>query len=184
MSRRGELVGLRRDGTEFPAEASISKLDLGEETLFTVLLRDITERKAAESAILLGKEQAEIANRAKSEFLANMSHELRTPLNAIIGFAEIITGEVLGAVGNAKYRDYAKDISDSGQHLLEIINDILDLSKIETGQVALREEEIDVPAAVRSCLKLLKERANRPASNWSPTSATAPVSRSALTGGW
>ena len=159
MSRRGEIVGLRRDGTEFSAEASISKLDLGEETLFTVLLRDITERKAAESAILLGKEQAEIANRAKSEFLANMSHELRTPLNAIIGFAEIIMGEVLGSVGNAKYRDYAKDISDSGQHLLEIINDILDLSKIETGQVALREEEIDVPAAVRSCLKLLKERA-------------------------
>ena len=133
--------------------------DAGQPVRINGTIHDITERKAAESAILLGKEQAEIANRAKSEFLANMSHELRTPLNAIIGFAEIIAGEVLGSVGNAKYRGYAKDISDSGQHLLEIINDILDLSKIETGQAALREEEIDVPAAVRSCLKLLKERA-------------------------
>ena len=133
--------------------------DAGQPVRINGTIHDITERKAAASAILLGKEQAEIANRAKSEFLANMSHELRTPLNAIIGFAEIITGEVLGAVGNAKYRDYAKDISDSGQHLLEIINDILDLSKIETGQVALHEEEIDVPDVVRSCLKLLKERA-------------------------
>jgi len=159
MSRRPEIVGLHKDGTEFPAEASLSKLDLGGEMLFTVLLRDITERKAVERTILRGKEEAEIANRAKSEFLANMSHELRTPLNAIIGFAEIIMGEVLGPVGNEKYRGYAKDINDSGQHLLEIINDILDLSKIETGQVALREEEIDVPEAVRVCLKLIGERA-------------------------
>ncbi len=159
MTRRAEIAGVRKDGTEFPAEASLSKLDLGGEMLFTVLLRDITERKQVESTILRGKEEAEVANRAKSEFLANMSHELRTPLNAIIGFAEIIMGELLGPVGNEKYRDYAKDINDSGQHLLEIINDILDLSKIETGEVALHEEEIDVPEAVRTCLKLIGERA-------------------------
>ena len=159
MSRRAEIVGLRKDGSQFPAEASISKLDLGGEMLFTVLLRDITERKEVERAVLRGREEAEVANRAKSEFLANMSHELRTPLNAIIGFAEIIMDEVLGPVGNEKYRDYAKDINDSGQHLLEIINDILDLSKIETGQVALREEEIDVPEVVHGCLKLIGERA-------------------------
>ncbi len=159
MSRRTEIAGVRKDGSEFPAEASLSKLDLGGEMLFTVLLRDITERKQVEAEILRGKEEAEVANRAKSEFLANMSHELRTPLNAIIGFAEIIMGEVLGPVGNEKYRDYAKDISDSGQHLLEIINDILDLSKIETGQVVLHEEEIDVPESVRACLKLIRERA-------------------------
>jgi signal transduction histidine kinase len=88
-----------------------------------------------------------------------MSHELRTPLNAIIGFAEIIMGEVLGPVGNEKYRGYAKDINDSGQHLLEIITDILDLSKIETGKIALHEEEVDVPETVRACLKLIRERA-------------------------
>ena len=148
----GEIRHLREMG-EVELDAD------GEPVAQVGTVQDITERKAAESAILLGKEQAEIANRAKSEFLANMSHELRTPLNAIIGFAEIIMDEVLGAVGNAKYRGYAKDISDSGQHLLGIINDILDLSKIETGQAALREEEIDVAAVVRSCLKLLQQRA-------------------------
>jgi signal transduction histidine kinase len=159
MSRRAEIVGVRKDGSEFPAEASLSKLDLGGEMLFTVLLRDITERKQVERAILKGKDEAEIANRTKSEFLANMSHELRTPLNAIIGFAEIIMDEVLGPAGNEKYRGYAKDINDSGQHLLKIINDILDLSKIETGQAALHEEEIDVPEALRASLMLIRERA-------------------------
>jgi len=124
-----------------------------------VLLRDITERKQVERAILKGKDEAEIANRTKSEFLANMSHELRTPLNAIIGFAEIIMDEVLGPAGNEKYRGYAKDINDSGQHLLKIINDILDLSKIETGQAALCVEDIDVPEALRDSLKLIRERA-------------------------
>ena len=179
MSRRGEIVGLRKDGSQFPAEASISKLDLGGEMLFTVLLRDITERKEVERTILSGKEEAEVANRVKSEFLANMSHELRTPLNAIIGFAEIIMSEVLGPVGNEKYRDYAKDINDSGQHLLEIINDILDLSKIETGQAALCEEEIDVPDAVRACLKLIRERATTAGVDLIPDfeSGTYPVLR-------
>ncbi len=159
MSRRAEIVGIRKDGSEFPAEASLSKLDLGGEMLFTVLLCDVTERKQVERAILRGKDEAEIANRTKSEFLANMSHELRTPLNAIIGFAEIIMDEVLGPAGNERYRDYAKDINDSGQHLLKIINDILDLSKIETGQAALCVEEIDVPEALRDSLKLIRERA-------------------------
>ncbi len=159
MSRRAEIVGVRKDGSEFPAEASLSKLDLGGEMLFTVLLRDITERKQVERAMLSGKEEAEIANRTKSEFLANMSHELRTPLNAIIGFAEIIMDEVLGPAGNEKYRGYAKDINDSGQHLLKIINDILDLSKIETGQAALFVEDIDVPEVLRDSLRLIRERA-------------------------
>ncbi|MCZ6859219.1 MAG: PAS domain-containing protein [Alphaproteobacteria bacterium] len=159
MSRRAEIVGVRKDGSEFPAEASLSKMDLGCEMLFTVLLRDVTERKQVERALLRGKDEAEIANRTKSEFLANMSHELRTPLNAIIGFAEIIMDEVLGPAGNEKYRGYAKDINDSGQHLLKIINDILDLSKIETGQAALCVEEIDVPEALRDSLKLIRERA-------------------------
>ena len=120
---------------------------------------DVTELKLREVELAEAHDKAMDASRAKSEFLANMSHELRTPLNAIIGFAEIIMDEVLGPVGNEKYRDYAKDINDSGQHLLEIINDILDLSKIETGQVALREEEIDVPEVVHGCLKLIGERA-------------------------
>ncbi len=120
---------------------------------------DITERKSAEKVVLKAREEAELASRAKSEFLANMSHELRTPLNAIIGFSEILQNEILGPIGNPKYRDYATDISESGQHLLELINDILDLSKIESGTVELHEENLDVLEVVRSSVLLLKERA-------------------------
>ncbi len=120
---------------------------------------DITERKLAERCILEAKEEAELAKRAMSEFLANMSHELRTPLNAIIGFAEVIQNEILGPGGSSKYREYATDIGVSGQHLLELINDILDLSKIESGTVELREEHIDVLEVARSSILLLKARA-------------------------
>ena len=109
--------------------------------------------------ISIARDEAEAANRAKSEFLTLMSHELRTPLNAIIGFSEIIKGEMFGPVGTARYRDYAKDIHDSGQHLLALINDILDLSKIEAGQLELDEEDVDVAEVIHSCLRLVRERA-------------------------
>ncbi len=118
------------------------------------LVSDITERKAAEEAVLAAMEQAEIANRTKSDFLSNMSHELRTPLNAIIGFSEIIKQKTLGPVGNAKYREYVGDINASGQHLLGLINSILDLSKVESGTDELYEENIDVPETVRLIMRL------------------------------
>ncbi|HTQ33644.1 MAG TPA: ATP-binding protein [Stellaceae bacterium] len=105
------------------------------------------------------KEQAETANRAKSDFLANMSHELRTPLNAIIGFSEMMHNEVLGAVGNPQYRTYVGDIHASGTHLLQIINDILDLSKAEAGKLTLDEGIFDVRDAVRSVAQLTSVRA-------------------------
>ena len=120
---------------------------------------DITERKRAEEAMREAKEQAELANRTKSEFLATMSHELRTPLNAILGFSELMGNATLGPLGNPKYQEYAKDINDSGQHLLGLIQDILDLSKIEAGKLELDEEDIDVTRAIRSCMVLVKERA-------------------------
>ena len=88
-----------------------------------------------------------------------MSHELRTPLNAIIGFGELLRDEIFGPLGNAKYRGYAKDICDSGQHLLAIIRDILDLSKIGTGSIDLRDDDLDVHEMVRVCLSLMAERA-------------------------
>ncbi len=116
---------------------------------------DITERKAAEEAMLAIMKEAEIANRTKSEFLANMSHELRTPLNAIIGFSEIIKDETFGPVGSTKYRDYANDINESGQHLLALINDILDLSKVESGTDELHEENIEVSKLANAILKLV-----------------------------
>ena len=117
------------------------------------------ERRGAEREIYAAKEHAELANRAKSEFLANMSHELRTPLNAVIGFSEVIASQILGPIGNDKYAEYANDIHASGEHLLELINDILDLSKIEAGKLELHEEDVDIERAIRAALTLVKERA-------------------------
>ena len=104
-------------------------------------------------------DQADAASRAKSEFLASMSHELRTPLNAIIGFSEILSTEALGPIGSDKYRDYAGDIHESGQHLLNLINDILDLSKIESEKDELHEENIDIPQLTGSVIRLIGQRA-------------------------
>lgn len=105
------------------------------------------------------KESAESANIAKSQFLANISHELRTPLNAIIGFSSIITNQLFGPVGSEKYLDYGRDINDSGVHLLDIINDILDLSKAEAGRLTLKLEQFDVRKAIDKCMHILSERA-------------------------
>ncbi|WP_284729777.1 sensor histidine kinase, partial [Escherichia coli] len=88
-------------------------------------------------------EAAELANRTKTKFLANMSHELRTPLNAIIGFSEIMRQQMFGPLGVERYVEYTNDIQDSGRHLLNVIDDILDISKIEAGRYAIEEEEID-----------------------------------------
>ncbi|MCH9052806.1 MAG: hypothetical protein IIA72_17335 [Proteobacteria bacterium] len=105
------------------------------------------------------RERAEVANQAKSAFLAIMSHELRTPLNAIIGFSEIIKNESFGPGGSTKYRDYAGDIHRAGQHLLDLVNDILDLSRIESGADELHQENVDIPETVRSIMRLVKVQA-------------------------
>ena len=105
-------------------------------------------------------DQANAANQAKSEFLAAMSHELRTPLNAIIGFSEIMQNQTLGPIGSPKYQEFASDIFGSGHHLLELINDILDLSKIESGNAILYEDGIDVSDLIRSVLKMVENEAN------------------------
>jgi len=123
------------------------------------IMVDITEQKEIEEQLRAAKEQAELGNRAKSEFLANMSHELRTPLNAIIGFSQMMREEVLGPIGVSRYKGYVDDIHISGNHLLELINDILDLSKVEAGKLELIEEDIDVCRVVSACLTLVRERA-------------------------
>lgn len=105
-------------------------------------------------------EELEQASRHKSEFLANMSHELRTPLNAIIGFSEVLKDQFFGAL-NDKQAEYARDIHDAGHHLLTLINDVLDLAKVEAGRMELLVEPFDLPAAVDSALIMVRERANR-----------------------
>ncbi len=109
--------------------------------------------------LAVARDRAEDANRTKSMFLATMSHELRTPLNAIIGFSELIGGEMFGPVGNDSYREYANDIRESGQHLLDLINDILDLSKFESGSDELCEESIEISELTRSVRWLVTGRA-------------------------
>jgi signal transduction histidine kinase len=121
---------------------------------------DVTEHKRVEADLRRAKEEAELASRSKSEFLANMSHELRTPLNAIIGFSDILKGEIFGPLGDGRYADYATDIRDSGLHLLKLINDVLDVSKVEFGKVELAEEAVDIVSAIEGCIRLMRERAD------------------------
>ena len=159
MGDRGEIVARRKNGEEFPAEASILKLEIDGETAFTAILRDTTAQKREEQTLLLAKKQAEVASRAKSVFLANMSHELRTPLNAIIGFSQVMLQHVHGLLGHPKYEGYVTNILESGEILLNIINDILDMSKIEAGRVELDFTAIAVEEAVDSIVRMLGERA-------------------------
>jgi signal transduction histidine kinase len=120
---------------------------------------NISEMKEKERQLRIARDDAERANHAKSAFLANMSHELRTPLNAIIGFSEIMEQGLFGPLGNKQYSEYAEDIRRSASHLLSIISDILDLSKIEAGRMELHEEMIDLAKVVQSCQTIVKEAA-------------------------
>ena len=119
---------------------------------------DITQRKETEIALRAAKVDSDLANRAKSEFLANMSHELRTPLNAIIGFSEIIRNQAFGEVGRVEYLDYARDINESGKRLLQVINEILDVSRIEAGERQLNESVVDLQKMVLSSLEMLGQK--------------------------
>jgi len=134
----------------------------------------VVERNLTEMALLAARQEAdraadaarlallnaESANRAKTEFLANMSHELRTPLNAIIGFSDVIQNEIMGRIEDTpKYIDYARDIGEAGNHLLNVINDILDIAKIEAGQLDLREDAFDAGDALDACISMLSNRA-------------------------
>ncbi|EWY37506.1 hypothetical protein N825_18005 [Skermanella stibiiresistens SB22] len=130
-------------------------------TALGLMARSVDQARAKNRELDEARRAAEAANTAKSSFLANMSHELRTPLNAVIGFAELIESEMFGPLGHERYREYAGDIHVSGRHLLDLINDLLDLSKAEANRLELNEGKIDVRGIVGSCVRLMNDLAER-----------------------
>ena len=165
----GKILGIgpravtarRKDGRLFPIELSLGSLLVEGRQVFVGAMRDNTERRKMEVALRAAKEEAERANSAKTRFLANASHELRTLLNAILGFSGLLGREIHGAIGSPKYLEYAADIGSSGEHLLSLITDLLDVAKIESGRVDLVETEIDVDKTVDRCQALVADQASR-----------------------
>ena len=150
-----EFRMMHRDGGYRWVDTLATKIEWDGHPASLSWMTDVTDRKSMEVELIQSKEAAEFANRTKTEFLAHMSHELRTPLNAIIGFAEVLKSQMFGPLGLAKYVDYAVDIHKSGQHLLDLINDILDLSKLEAGKLELHETEVSVAEIIPHCCTLV-----------------------------
>ena len=155
-----EVIGTRAAGRADPAVHDHGP-DRRRRDKFCAVLRDITHWKNVEEELIAARRAAEAANAQKSDFLAKISHEIRTPLNAIIGFSEVMMEERFGPIGNERYRDYLRDIHVSGAHLMSLINDLLDLSKIEAGKLDLSFEAVPVNAVIQECVALMQPQANR-----------------------
>jgi PAS domain S-box-containing protein len=154
-----EVIGNVPQGGLIPLFMTMGRL--GGTGKFCAVLRDITHWKNAEEELVAARRAAEDANAQKSDFLAKISHEIRTPLNAIIGFSEVMMEERFGPLNNTRYRDYLRDIHVSGSHLMSLINDLLDLSKIEAGKLELSFESVATNEAIQECVALMQPQANR-----------------------
>jgi PAS domain S-box-containing protein len=157
-----EVSGLARPGGTIPVFLTLGRIGGDErESKFCAIIRDTSASKHAEQEARLAREEAERASAIKSDFLAKVSHEIRTPLNAIIGFAEVIMDERLGPIGTERYKDYLRDIHKSGTHVMSLVNDLLDLSKIEAGKMVLDIKTVDANAVISECVALMQPQANR-----------------------
>ncbi|SFK32779.1 PAS domain S-box-containing protein [Pseudovibrio ascidiaceicola] len=155
-----EVICQTLDGDIFPTFLSMGRVSHANEQLFCAVLRDITQFKRAEEELVSARYKAEKANTHKSEYLTKISHEIRTPLNAVIGFSEVMQEERFGELGNVRYKEYARDIHRSCSHMLTLINDLLDLAKIEAGKMDLAFEAVSAADIINECVALLQPQAN------------------------
>jgi PAS domain S-box-containing protein len=156
-----ELMGRARQGGAIPLFVTIGRVASAPGAKFCAVMRDMSQWKKAERELEEARKQAERASALKSDFLAKISHEIRTPLNAILGFAEVIIDERFGPVGNERYKDYLKDIHASGTHVMSLVNDLLDLSKIEAGKLDLKFDAVDANRIINECVSLMQPQALR-----------------------
>jgi PAS domain S-box-containing protein len=154
-------ITLRAQGGGAQVAFSVRRLGGAPESAFCAVLRDLAPVQRSQAELEAARHEAERASAAKSEFLARISHEIRTPLSAILGFAEVMMEERFGPVGSERYKDYLKDVHASGSHVLSLVNDLLDLSKIEAGKMELAFERVDVNAVISECVSMMQAQANQ-----------------------
>jgi PAS domain S-box-containing protein len=155
-----EVIGRVRQGGLIPLFMTFGRIGEGEPK-FCAVLRDLSQWKGTEEDLIDSKRRAERASAAKSDFLAKISHEIRTPLNTVLGFSEVMMEEQFGPLGNERYREYVRDIHAAGGHLVSLINDLLDLSKIEAGRLDLTFASVNLNGLVQQCVALMQPQANR-----------------------
>jgi PAS domain S-box-containing protein len=156
-----EVVGMVRQGGRVPLFMTMGRIAEGQDTKFCAVLRDITAWKKAESELTEARKTAEQASAQKSDVLAKISHEIRTPLNAIIGFSEVMAEERFGPMGSERYKEYARDIRESGSYLISLVNDLLDLAKIEAGRLDLEFGSVNLNEIANAAVSLLQPEAAR-----------------------